>query len=166
MDYRVHQSFNTLFVSFWTVWIGVVLAADCCDLLVYYDFLASDWPFASNNLKFVFKMVERYHLSDLIAISLFAIIILWCVGSFWLFLRSLLYLKNRDKFLRLSCQAYLSLIALHLVFDIADEIFIFYDFTDGLMGRISLLILCYAGSLAEGFFLVRAREEKKDVEGA
>lgn len=132
--------------------MGIVLATDCCDLLIYYGLLASDWPFASNNLGAVFKMVSRYHLPPFIAISLFILIILWCAGNFGLFLNALMHLKKRTKFLNLSCWAYLFLIGLNLCFDLADEIFIFYDFTDGLMGRISLLILCYAGNLVELFY--------------
>ena len=155
MSFKFHESLNTLLVSFWMAWLVIVFATDCCDLLVYYGFLASDWPFASNNLEVIFKMGGRYNLSPLIAVSLFTLIILWCAGGLGMFLNAFFHIKNRDRFLNVSCWAYLFLIGLNLCFCIADEIFIFYDYMDGLMGRISLLILCYMCSLAEIFLRSR-----------
>ena len=149
MHLKLHACLNTTLISFWTLWLSIVLASDCCDLFIYYGWLAADWPFTSNNLSAVFRMGSRDHLSPPPIISLFWIIILWCLGNLGLFLKAFYHFKERQKFLILSGWAYFFLIGLQLCFNLADELFIFYDFTDGLMARISLMILCYGCVLVE-----------------
>jgi len=144
MHFKLHQTLNTVLIIFWTLWLLIVLTTDCCDLLIYQGWLASEWPFASNNLGAVIKMTSRYHLSPFTVVSLFVMIILWCGLNLGIFLKAFCYQRDRHQFLKMAGWGYLFLIGLNLCFYIADEIFIFYDFTDGLTSRISLLILCYA----------------------
>ncbi|HXF90647.1 MAG TPA: hypothetical protein VNJ29_01815 [Candidatus Nitrosotenuis sp.] len=154
MSYRIHRHINILLVSFWTLWLFIVFVSDCCDLLIYFNQLPTTWPFNSHNLNAVLTMIQIYNLSPSIGIFLFVLIILWCLGNLGIFLKALFHYPNRYLYLHWSSIGYLFLIGLHLCFDIADEIFIFYEFTDGLMARLSVILLSYGCLMTEQYFLL------------
>lgn len=139
----LHHRLNVLLISFWAVWLVIVSASDLCNLLVYFDWLEPDFPFNSNNFAAVQKMMGRYKLSDIWSIFLFAGIISWCLINAALFMAAIALRKQHQQLLDWAGQGYLMLIALHICFDIADELFIFYEFADGLMSRLGTIILCY-----------------------
>jgi hypothetical protein len=113
--------FRQLILWFWAVWLTIVALSNIADALKGTGILPAHFPFASGNFGFMKSVMAAFHPPALLAVLLFAGVIVWEVTAAVLHWRAALQ-RTRSSIEN----AFLVSAGLWAAFCIADEVFISY----------------------------------------